>query len=180
MDAPESEPAVPDTTVPTKRRTDFFYACLAAAFFLGVSVGVLASVFGMRYFLEHMQPRPEQFADDIAGRIASDFRLSQDERQAVSRILADGHHAISGEIADSFTRIGKLEEAIAARIAKVIPEGRDRERWLADYESYFPRPPRPRPGDAQMPGDDRMRPDDRMPGDLSPLPPPPGGRMPGR
>lgn len=117
--------------------------CLAAAFFLGLSAGVLVTVFGMRYVLENFRPEPEQFAERIAERIAGDFRLSDDARDDVQRILADGHRSVMRQVEANFSTIDQIEKEIASRIARHIPEGQARARWSAEYREYFPRPPRP-------------------------------------
>lgn len=128
-------------SLPSKAH-DYFYAYMGVLFVLGLSMGVLLSVLGFRYFLFRFGPEPKRMAQEISERIAREYGLAEGTQRTIEKIIEKNQHEIMATVEESFQRIEDIKRNLAGEIAELLPDEQGRDRWLAEYDDYFPRPPR--------------------------------------
>ncbi len=125
------------------RRKSILFGCFL--FFVGIVLGVLAGMFGVRYILHRFPPDLEKMARQSANRIQKDFALSDAARE---RVIAESRRHF-GEVHQEFEATHQRLEEIFHRhidnISDLLEDPAAKAKWQLTYKNYFPRGPRPPP-----------------------------------
>lgn len=113
-------------------------------FLIGVGLGGVLGMYGLRYMLFHRRPpSAQEMAAKTMEKIGADFAFPAGQREQIAEELRVMHRDIAGIVDASFADIDARIEVEANAIARHFPDEQTRKRWLKEYRGYFPRPPGP-------------------------------------
>lgn len=146
---------MPEYQISIKSKRNFWIFSVLV-FLAGVCIGLVFGIFGLRYLFFRYPPHPDDMVKKVAERVQHDYGLDDDARKSIEEESRLFFNDVKQMIAETREEIDKKLRERVNRMAEAFPDDASRQRWLQEYQRYFPKRPPPPPGPPPHPPPPRV------------------------